>query len=259
MIGERDGAFHQPKSVNQMMELILAAATGLFAKRHISVPRAGDEDSSAQKGVLDVFDESIRDVVSRVSDAESGKKSFNSLGQADREITLFNNFKEILAREEKDRKKTKMEGNDIEQVKKKEEEKKTDLNDSHCRSDNGELETNSICEETELLREIKDIRDELNILETLVEAQDTVWKQAFGIEKLENGPHFKYNHPCTPATVRIRLEYMIQNAQEVQEAVGSFSFSFHFIFLTLLPSLNLGLTFNHRFIPCWTCDKSRLA
>ena len=72
LVGERDGAFQQPVSVSAMMELILGAATRLFVERQISLPNVDNEDRSAQKEVLDVFDESIRDVVSRVSDGESG-------------------------------------------------------------------------------------------------------------------------------------------------------------------------------------------
>lgn len=64
LVGECDGAFQQPVSVSAMMELILGAATRLFVERQISLPKADDEDTSVRKGVLDVFDESIRDVVS---------------------------------------------------------------------------------------------------------------------------------------------------------------------------------------------------
>lgn len=58
-------------SVSAMMELILGATTGLFVKRHISLSEGVDKDSSVKKGVLDVFDESVRDVVSRVSGMDS--------------------------------------------------------------------------------------------------------------------------------------------------------------------------------------------
>ena len=64
LVGERGGAFQQPVSVNAMMELILGAATRLFVERQIPLPKADDEDTTVRKGVLDVFDESIRDVVS---------------------------------------------------------------------------------------------------------------------------------------------------------------------------------------------------
>lgn len=62
LFGECDGAFQQPVSVSAMMELILGAR--LFVERQISLPKADNEDASVRKGVLDVFDESIRDVVS---------------------------------------------------------------------------------------------------------------------------------------------------------------------------------------------------
>ena len=167
----------------------------------------------------------------------------NSLDQADREINLFDEFKNIL-KEESERE-AQREGNEGE----------NDSKDCHCSDDDNKFETNSIYKETRLLREIKDICDELNILKTLVEAQDTVWKQAFGIEKLENGPHFEYEHSRTPASVRIKLEYMIHDAQEVQKSV---CFSLFCVLEPPLPSLNHWLTLNRRFIPCWTCDKSKL-
>jgi hypothetical protein len=74
----------------------------------------------------------------------------------------------------------------------------------------------SILEEIKVLHDIKNICDELNNLKSLVEAQEGVWKQAFEIEKLENGAHFAHKHTLALSTVKARLEAMLHNAHEVQ-------------------------------------------
>lgn len=76
---------------------------------------------------------------------------------------------------------------------------------------------NNIEDEVRLLREIKDIRDELGILVTLVDEQKMVWKQFF---KTEN-PKSSFLDDCTPESVREDLVKMISDANLVVESVRS--------------------------------------
>lgn len=82
---------------------------------------------------------------------------------------------------------------------------------------------NNIREEVRLLREIKDIRDELGILVTLVEEQQMVWKQAFPPDSLPS--HFIDD--CTPISVREDLDEMISDANLVLDSVSNLSCPYH--------------------------------
>lgn len=75
-----------------------------------------------------------------------------------------------------------------------------------------------ISHEARLLDEIKDIRDELNMLCTLAEAQDRVWKQAFKTDNLDTYS-FENNLTCTPNQVVREIHEMIKEAESVQDAV----------------------------------------
>ncbi|PTU24414.1 hypothetical protein P175DRAFT_034708 [Aspergillus ochraceoroseus IBT 24754] len=75
----------------------------------------------------------------------------------------------------------------------------------------------NILQEAELLREIKDIRDELNILIALAVDQETVWKQLFQLEDLDN----RQFHACTPSLIKEDLEDMASEAKTVQESLDS--------------------------------------
>lgn len=75
---------------------------------------------------------------------------------------------------------------------------------------------NNIEDEVRLLREIKDIRDELGILVTLVDEQKMVWKQFF---KTEKNPKSSFLDDCTPESVREDLVKMISDANLVIESV----------------------------------------
>ncbi|PWY84818.1 hypothetical protein BO70DRAFT_378975 [Aspergillus heteromorphus CBS 117.55] len=88
----------------------------------------------------------------------------------------------------------------------------------------GDLQLNPyhiISKEAELLDEIKDIRDELNILRTLEEAQEKVWKQAFQTEKLESLPNIEHSNISTPTEVLRELDEMVIEAGMVQDAINT--------------------------------------
>lgn len=75
---------------------------------------------------------------------------------------------------------------------------------------------NNIEDEVRLLREIKDIRDELGILVTLVDEQKIVWKQFFQTDS----PKSSFLDDCTPESVREDLIKMISDANLVVESVS---------------------------------------
>lgn len=75
-----------------------------------------------------------------------------------------------------------------------------------------------IDQEAHLLDEIKDIRDETNMLRALVEAQDNVWKQAFMLDNPSDS--FSWNSICTPGQVLQELGEMKVEAEMIQDAVG---------------------------------------
>ena len=75
-----------------------------------------------------------------------------------------------------------------------------------------------ISRETELLHQIRDIRDELRMLRSLAEQQEVVWKQAFETEELKDC--FYYHHPCTPTDIKGDLDKMIMEAEVANESVS---------------------------------------
>ncbi|KAL4951389.1 hypothetical protein BDW69DRAFT_201455 [Aspergillus filifer] len=66
---------------------------------------------------------------------------------------------------------------------------------------------------------IKDICDELIILQTLVKAQEDVWKQYFQTEDLDKFTGFQYTHLCAPTLVFQELQDMLVEAGRVQDAI----------------------------------------
>ncbi|CAG8386936.1 unnamed protein product [Penicillium salamii] len=71
-----------------------------------------------------------------------------------------------------------------------------------------------ISEETKLLREVKDICDELNMLKNLAEDQDDVWTQVW---KGDNRPDATTYD--TPTEVKAEIEEMVKEAEFVQKAI----------------------------------------
>ncbi|KAL2847200.1 hypothetical protein BJY01DRAFT_212848 [Aspergillus pseudoustus] len=84
------------------------------------------------------------------------------------------------------------------------------------RDDGKENEYLNIAPEIGLLVEIKDICDELNILKSLVEDQEDVWRQAS--EVLGNGDRATFTHSM-PSELKGYIMGMIQDAEVVQKAV----------------------------------------
>ncbi|KAJ5882526.1 ankyrin [Penicillium soppii] len=75
----------------------------------------------------------------------------------------------------------------------------------------------NISEETELLREVKDISDELNMLKNLAEDQEDVWKQVW---KDEHKPDSGFTHEI-PSDIKGEIEEMIKEADFVQQAINA--------------------------------------
>ncbi|KAB8236677.1 uncharacterized protein BDW43DRAFT_308355 [Aspergillus alliaceus] len=83
------------------------------------------------------------------------------------------------------------------------------------------LPKRDVGKEFRLLYEIKDIRDELNMLKTLAEAQETVWKQAFGARNSADGFEFEYYHPHTPVDTKLEILEMTREAESTQDAINT--------------------------------------
>lgn len=88
-------------------------------------------------------------------------------------------------------------------------------------SEKGQTENpfRDVSPETKLLREIKDICDELNILKALAEAQVDVWKEALQVDDLKDFKS-RYNRLCKPTAVKRAIESMIQDAHIARDSVG---------------------------------------
>lgn len=96
------------------------------------------------------------------------------------------------------------------------------IRSSRQKSPKGSQETNpyyDIREEMNLLREIKDICDELNILKNLYEDQELVWKQAFKMPLGDQEGLASEVYP--PTELRWELEELIAEAVEVQRAINT--------------------------------------
>lgn len=76
-----------------------------------------------------------------------------------------------------------------------------------------------IHEETGFIHEVKDIRDELNILKSLLEDQRGVWNQAFG-ESTNTTAKSNYLQSRNPAEAIEEIVEMDEDAERVQNAVG---------------------------------------
>ncbi|KAF7594592.1 hypothetical protein BBP40_008859 [Aspergillus hancockii] len=83
------------------------------------------------------------------------------------------------------------------------------------------LPKRDVGKEFRLLYEIKDIRDELNMLKTLAEAQGTVWKQAFGARGRGDDFDFEYYHPHTPIDTKLEILEMAREAESTQDAINT--------------------------------------
>ncbi|KAJ0420314.1 hypothetical protein BJY00DRAFT_313252 [Aspergillus carlsbadensis] len=83
--------------------------------------------------------------------------------------------------------------------------------------DGKENEYLNIGAEMSLLVEIKDICDELNILKSLVEDQERVWRQASDV--IGNGNGMSTFRDCLPSEVKRDIIGMIQDAEVIQKSI----------------------------------------
>lgn len=74
-----------------------------------------------------------------------------------------------------------------------------------------------IAREADLLREVKDIIDELNMLKNLAEDQEDVWQQVWNSERNPDAS-FTYD---TPTEVKDDISEMINEAKSVQQAIDT--------------------------------------
>lgn len=182
---ERSGKRPLLHTVDDMVEFVLGVQMAFFRQENIPL------NSQVSKSVLNVFRESIRDVVG--SRLNQSLETFLINTQTEKESLLYDCFLESLDRDE----------------------------DEHLDSHN------NIREEVRLLREIKDILDELGMLLTLVEEQEIIWKQVFP----DSIPCTPFFNDCLPHSVRFNLDEMIADAKLVLALVGDL-FTFCYIYST---------------------------
>jgi hypothetical protein len=174
-------------SAKSMAELIASTAVELLNEKHI--PILGNKVSP-----LEVFRASIGYVVSMAVDHLCVMKSHANIIKRNSEADLFRKFQASLEDENKA------------EAMAKPGVKTTDLDEYH-----------NIATETDLLQEVKDICDELNILKTLAEDQEHVWRQAS--EALgDNKPTFSNN---APTEVKKTITGMIHDAEVVQKSIDT--------------------------------------
>ncbi|KAI1094906.1 hypothetical protein F5B19DRAFT_443936 [Rostrohypoxylon terebratum] len=171
LYGEARSRFEHATSVQSVMRLVVGAATGSFMEN--SVLSQVSETSSTKKGPINIFRESIRNVV-------------------DDETSLFRDFLAGLKN------------------------KKGEHRGQHNRWSN---RYHVISAETELLDQTRDIRDELNILKSLAEDQDTVWRQAFSDDDLTE--HLLDHDSCTPTDVKRNLNEMLLEAESTTNYINT--------------------------------------
>ncbi|KAI0595650.1 hypothetical protein F4775DRAFT_568507 [Biscogniauxia sp. FL1348] len=76
-----------------------------------------------------------------------------------------------------------------------------------------------ISSETELLDQIRDIRDELHILKSLADDQDVVWKQAF--PPRHSGNQLQYYRSHTPIDVKKDIEELLVEAETITNYINT--------------------------------------
>jgi len=77
--------------------------------------------------------------------------------------------------------------------------------------------------EFRLIYEIKDIREELNMLSSLTEIQNSVWRQA----RLPNYPHLQ-----TPHQASLEIKEVAREAESAQDAVRLANYSFRTVMMS---------------------------
>ncbi|KAM0190411.1 hypothetical protein ACHAPI_009400 [Fusarium lateritium] len=183
--GEKRGIFEHPTSAHSMMDLILVVATGLFAKKFVPLP---DSLGRIFKTPLEVFRESLRHA-------------------ADEEIFLYQTFlRELNGQKRRDMWQDKSPSDHV-------------IKDMPSHPLSSSSDPYSISPEAKVLDTIRDIRDELHMLKSLVEDQELVWKQAFKDRTLED--FFQYHQPCTPEDVKKDLDNMLIEVETINDSINT--------------------------------------
>ncbi|KAI1180646.1 hypothetical protein F4777DRAFT_528793 [Nemania sp. FL0916] len=76
-----------------------------------------------------------------------------------------------------------------------------------------------ISSETKLLQTTRDICDELQILRSLAEDQDIVWKQAFSSNGPRSDSHYYHSH--TPVDIKKELDEILLEAEQTTDYIGT--------------------------------------
>ncbi|KAF4958663.1 hypothetical protein FGADI_2211 [Fusarium gaditjirri] len=177
--GEGGTQLAMPTSVHGIMESMLGVVTNFITSNMVQV--VGPTPSTTSKlSPIDVFRESIKNIVNQ-------------------QAKLFQTFLEELQKD------TESQSLRVKQTKNVFSIPILPENPYHI-----------IERETKLLFEIRDIRDELDMLKALAEHQETVWKQAFETEELRGC--FQNHHPYTPTDV---IKDLMGLTLEVDKAIES--------------------------------------
>ncbi|QSZ36823.1 hypothetical protein DSL72_006706 [Monilinia vaccinii-corymbosi] len=173
--GEAKSLFERATTAQSVMELLLGVATRSFIDHSVAIP------NEKSKGPIEIFRESIRDVCRPTK-------------------SLFRDFLRGLREAEKQKGQLPVEEVDS----KSPETKPASSNRYHV-----------ISSETELLDMIRDIRDELHMLNSLAEDQEFVWKQAFASNDVMN------LNSCTPTDIKKDLTSMLSEANRTENYINT--------------------------------------
>lgn len=187
LYGEAGSQFERATSAHSVMELIVNVATGFFKDKSIDSSRI--LSAKAMRSPIDVFRESIRRVVCHHIIPRMSTPRADAFEQADEEAELFLEFQENLRHRSE-----------------------------NAKERNSDNRYHVISKETELLAAIRDIRDELQILKSLAQDQEVVWKQAFSDDA---GQFSGFSAPCTPGDVKADLDEMLTETDKIDDYVSN--------------------------------------
>ncbi|PWY83629.1 hypothetical protein BO70DRAFT_396055 [Aspergillus heteromorphus CBS 117.55] len=177
----------RPKSVDLMLELVVKTTTGFLPDNKVQTSQ------TKTRSALEIFQESIRNV-------------------ANQEATLFKQFEQYLTGTAET---TEEKGGDPSFPSLEGDHRSTYSQPANKtpgqsqESDQSKTPFHDITREIKLLREVKDIRDELYILKSLVEDQSEVWKQAFKGGAANDQPNY----------LKVEIVEMAKEAADVQRAI----------------------------------------
>ncbi|KAJ5214905.1 ankyrin [Penicillium chermesinum] len=220
-------------SVEYVTELILSTATGMFNKKEIKF-------LDLKKSPLDVYRESILNVsLKSANPSDSRSRSLSRADTTAAKTTSYAKWDSLGGRNgtlqakirraqltqdlEKEPRIMQTEDKTEEKPPKQElggsiwEQLKNWWNRKDTDSQKDSNPYHDIAREAELLREVKDISDELNMLKNLAEDQEGVWKQ-FWVPGTTPRTTYTYD---TPSEIKGEIEEMIKEAEFVQQAIDT--------------------------------------